>query len=77
MFKSPKFTTKRGRLTAYAFNCGYVEYRLLEDNSSITLWKEHNVYHVRMHHKYHGRIFWDSFPTLTEARKRYHEAIPH
>ncbi len=68
---------KDGKLTAYGFACGYMEYREFNDGHSIRLWQEHGVYHVRMHHKYNGRIFWDSFRTLTEARKRYQKAIPH
>jgi hypothetical protein len=73
----PKLKTKRRRLTAYAFACGYVESRDLDNGlCNIRLWSEHGTYHVRMHHKYNGRIFWDSFRTLTEARKRYRQALP-
>lgn len=68
---------KRGRLTDYGLSCGYVEFRELDGGLyTIRLWKEHGAYHVRMHHKYNGRIFWDVFSTLTEARKRYRQALP-
>jgi hypothetical protein len=73
----PELKTKSGKLTAYGFACGYVESRDLDGGLySIRLWQEHGVYHVRMHHKYNGRIFWDSFSTLTEARKRYAQELP-
>lgn len=72
-----KLKTKRGRITSYGFACGYVESRELDDGLyNIRLWGEHGLYHVRMHHSYNGRIFWDTFHTLTEARKRYREALP-
>jgi len=68
--------TKRGLLTTYGLACGYAESREVGSDCSIRLWQEHGVYHVRMHHKYNGRIFWDSFATLGEARKRYRDALP-
>ena len=40
--KMPDLKTKRGRLTAYGFACGYVETRELDgDDYSIRLWSEH------------------------------------
>jgi hypothetical protein len=69
----PRFKTKAGRLTPYAFACGYLERRPLASGADVTLWGEHGCYHVRAHGP-DGRIFWDSFHTLTEARKRYANA---
>lgn len=71
-----KFKTKAGRNTAYAMACGYIE--TLEKNGyRLTAWHEGACYHVRMHcdgtdnRERQGRVFWDSFNTLTETRKRF------
>lgn len=61
---------KTGRITAYGFACGYIE-RHESCGVAVTLWKEHGTYHVRAHGGNIGRIFWDSFPNLAAARKRY------
>lgn len=67
------------RLTYYEFNCGYVQ-RVesndctLDSGISLTLWKEHNKFHVRAHNYATGRIFWDSFDTMTQANKRFFKA---
>lgn len=70
-----KFKTAKGRLTAYAFACGYIE--TAEANGiQVTLWQEHGVYHVRAHDfKSHMRLAWDSFHTLGEGRKAYARMI--
>ena len=65
----PGFFTKTGWLTPYAMGCGYMETGVSGVNR-ITLWQEHGVYHVHAHGP-DGRVFWDSFPTLTLARKRF------
>lgn len=57
---TPSFYTSRGRLTAYAFACGYIE-----RGQDIMLWREHGVYHVRK-----GRM-WLKVHTLKQARKLY------
>ena len=66
----PKFRTKAGRLTRYAIHCGYVE-KKISGPVETTLWHEGGpLYHVRQHNfETHTRIFWESFETLTEARK--------
>ena len=67
----PKFHNASGTLTDYALGCGYLEKRT-DGKIETTLWKEHGVYHVRQHEfDGRGRIFWDTYHTLTEARKRF------
>lgn len=64
------------QLTAYDLGCGYVQRRTLAPDFQITLWLEHSTYHVRAHDfSEHRRVFWDSFRTLTEARKRFAQAV--
>lgn len=67
---------KAGLVSAYGFACGYVEQAEIGE-TRIRLWQEHGSYHVRAHeHGFggHGRLFWDSFSTLSEARKRFARA---
>ena len=70
--------TAKGRLTAYAFMCGYIEKRPLKGyaDAQVTLWHEGGpLYHVRAHdHKTGERLFWTSVETLTEARAIYARA---
>lgn len=78
-----KVIEKNNRITAYGFACGYVQ---LIENEKVhkELYKEHNVYHVRSlynntpklstifsGHTSHKFIIWESFPTLSEARKLF------
>ena len=66
---------KRTNLTAYDLACGYVQ-RVWAGKVSIALWHEHCTYHVRAHDfGLRRRVFWDTFRTLTEARKRFAAAI--
>ncbi len=69
----PKFLTKRGLISAYGLACGYIERKRL-GTVSVSLWSEHGVYHVRAHCSHHGRRFWESFRTLSAARKHYNHA---
>ena len=72
---SPAFNIADGRLSAYAFSCGYME-RKWDDHVRTTLYQEGGVYHVRQsNYGVVGYVFWDTFDTLTEARKRYKRAI--
>jgi hypothetical protein len=57
-----KFKTARGRLTAYALACGYIE-----RYGPWKLWYEHGVFHVNGIK--HGQCYWDTARTLTDARK--------
>ena len=73
----PGFYTKEGWLTPYGLACGYIEKENAKHESDIevTLYKEHTVYHVRVHglSSMRDRIvrIWVSFDTLTEARKHF------
>jgi hypothetical protein len=72
-----KFSADPRKPTAYEFACGAVQRRRLAPDFDVTLWREHGVYHVRAHNHgaEGGRVFWDSFRTLTEARKRFALAV--
>jgi len=61
-------------LSSYALACGCIE-RKHYGNVQVTLWLEHGTYHVRAHDfEQHKRIFWDSFRTLSQARKCFSAA---
>lgn len=74
-----KFLTKRNRLTAYSFACGYIEQRSTDLNNLrngdlyTELYHDAPTFHVRQFdyrpNAKQFRVFWESFPTLTEARK--------
>lgn len=69
----PPLKTKAGRLTHYALACGYVEAHEAHGIQTM-LWLEHSVYHVRRHDfNEHRRICWESFGSLTAARKYFDE----
>lgn len=63
------FYTSNGFLTAYGFNCGYVQKLDKDDNNRKTMYKEHCTFHVVGFNN--GLHFWKSFDTLTEAKKFY------
>ena len=67
------FYNKDGSLTHYALSCGYIESATVGENH-LTMWLEHNCYHVRLHNNKTGRVFWDVFDNLTPARERYNSA---
>lgn len=60
--RDPKFYTKRGLLTRYAFACGYTE-----SKDGLTLSMEHGVYHVRGFQQ--GKHIVGSFAHVTKARQ--------
>lgn len=63
-----RFKTKAGRLTFYAFACGYIE-RKEDKNLTLDLWHEGACFHVRAHEfNGRGRLFWECFENLTSAR---------
>lgn len=67
----PRFYTKDGRLTPYALACGYMEEKYY-GSVQVTLLYRHSVYHVRAYdHEKKVRRFWETFRTLTEARRYY------
>ncbi len=66
--------TAGGLVSVYGFACGLVE-SAYHGRVNVTLWREHGCYHVRAHdHENSRRLFWDSFRTLGEARRRFREA---
>ncbi len=74
----PIFKNKRGQCTRYALACGYID--LFEANGyRMTLWLD-GTFHVRMHdhgtddHQGSGRVFWECFETLTEARAHFNKS---
>lgn len=72
-----RFETKRGRLTVYALACGYVERKEAGD-VRLDLWHEGACFHVRAHDfAGRGRLFWESFPTLKEARRFFDSSKRH
>lgn len=72
-----KFLTNDKWLSDYSLSCGYIETNAgYNDNAEfrLSLWKD-SIYHVRLHHNDNGRIFWDSFDTLTEAREAFKRTL--
>jgi len=62
-----KLTTKNGKLTGYAFACGYVESKEKDDDNRLTLSKEHGAFHIR---GFLGGVhIWECPDNLTEGRK--------
>lgn len=68
---------RNGKITPYGLACGYVE-QYEGATYGVRLWQE-GCYHVRVHHTsgYVGYIqdSWESFGTLTEARRAYVKRI--
>lgn len=56
--------------TAYGLACGGIQQA---DNGAITvtLWQEHGMYQVRAHAWGVGRLYWEGFNSLTEARANF------
>src|SRR5262245_30259096 len=74
IMSNTSFHNQHGRLTAYALACGYVESKDI-GQVNVALWQEHVVFHVRAHDRGTGRrVFWESFRTMTEARRLYDRA---
>lgn len=74
-----KFRTKTGRLTPYAFACGYIEKRAMlgPNDRTVEIFQYGGTahYNVRAHdHTTGQRLFWETFRTLSEARKHYDHA---
>lgn len=70
-----EFYLQTGELSSYALACGYME-SVWVDSIHITLWREHNAYHVEAcDHEGEGILFWGVFDSLSPARKRFRQAI--
>lgn len=68
-----KFYNKNGELSFYSFCCGYVQ-REKKENMKKELFMENSTFHVKVYKRNYGfieTIAWDSFDSLTEARKNY------
>lgn len=79
MNKPDRFHQKNG-LSAYALACGYIQRTARTIGADyelrIDLWHEGACYHVRAHeHGGRGRLCWESFGRLTDARKAYRRAV--
>lgn len=79
-----RFYTSRGLLTSYSLSCGYVERASSPPDErgsmvEVSLWHEGAVYHVRAHRfgdgPDSGRIAWDCFDTLADARSRFFRSL--
>lgn len=64
----PSLRNATGRLTRYAFACGYVEKRE-KGADRVSLSMEHNTYHIKG--MIGGIRVWETARTLTEARKLF------
>jgi len=71
----PRFYTKSGLLTRYAFSCGYVE-----EKAGLFLDRRHGTYHVvgwlESPDSQPIRV-WGSFDTVTEARRFMRNPLNH
>jgi hypothetical protein len=68
-----KLHTKNGKLTAYAFACGYVERKEKNGDNRLTLSKEHGAFHLR---GFLGGVHvWECPDTLTAGRKMMHSLL--
>lgn len=68
-----KFYNKNGELSSYALYCGYVQKRE-KNNMKKELFMEHSTFHVKVYSFNGGfvdTIVWNTFYSLTEARKNY------
>lgn len=78
----PKFFNSNGSLTDYALSCGYREHaqamgaNIRKPYIQVVLWKEHECYHVRAHEHNggRGRLSWDTFDKLGDARRAFRDA---
>lgn len=68
--RDPKFYTKAGKLTRYAFSCGYVE-----SKGELKLDMRHGTYHVAGFIE--GKHVQGSFDTVTEARRFMSHPMSH
>lgn len=63
-----KFKNKNGSLTVYAFACGYVETRKLNNPcGEVSLFRDGACWHVQASDE-RGRYLWECFDLLGQAR---------
>ena len=66
---STRFHTKAGKLTAYAFACGYVETgKRKADGVEFRIWQEHGAFHIVLTNAAGWRKRLGT-STITKARK--------
>ena len=68
-----KFYNKNSDLSLYSFCCGYVQ-KEEKENMKKELFMGHSVFHVKVYSLNDGfidTIVWNTFRSLTEARKNY------
>ena len=59
-----QFYNKDGFLTLYGYGCGYqTTFTFCDYTLSLDL---DGIWHVRLHHGYEGRVFWESFDDTTK-----------
>jgi len=64
---------KQGNPTQYGFSLGYIQSKWnRKTHKTKELMKEHTTYHVKVYEN-NKRFIWESFETLTEARKFYQQ----
>lgn len=74
----PKFITSKKQLTVYALACGYLETNKGYDKGNeyrFTLGMEHTAYHVKGFNKDIGRICWEVFDDINDARKYFMKTL--
>lgn len=62
----PVFYRKDGRLTAYGLHCGYVETFKTDSGNTVSLYCEHQHYHVKKFIR-NVRYEWEVFELVNEA----------
>ena len=71
--KNRKFYRKVKKLTSYSFACGYLEVYQSTDETVKVFIEKDGCYHVKLYQdkpEFLGHLSkWESFDTLTEARK--------
>lgn len=68
-----KFYNKNGELSLYSFCCGYVQ-KEEKENIKKELFMEHSTFHVKVYNfngDFVDTMVWNTFHSLTEARKNY------
>jgi len=77
MASSTRFKTTDGWLTPYALMCGYEE-RFERDGVVVRLWQYCGTQHYNVSaydHNEGKRLLWETFYTLSEARKAYKREV--
>lgn len=63
----PKFRTKAGKLTRYAFACGYIEQKEIDDNNRGSIEMNNGTFEVKGFRN--GAHFYQVFRLVKDARK--------